>query len=62
MENDTLTLTVRLHDPKEKLDASKSTSWKTAEIPREDLGLTPEEFAAKWLAPQAAELLASLKK
>ena len=49
MPQDTLTLTLRLHDPAEKKDAKKSASWAVLEVPRADLTLAPEEFAAKHL-------------
>jgi len=62
MSDDTLTLTVRIHDPKEKRDASKSTVWTVADVPRSDLQLTPEEFAALWLAPSAPHLLEPFKQ
>lgn len=55
-EKDTLTLTIRLHDPKEKKDATKSTRWATAEVPREDLKLSDAEFSAKYITPALAKL------
>jgi hypothetical protein len=58
MENDTLTLTVRLHDPKEKLDPQKSAVWKVMQVPRADLALPAGEFAAKYFADAVAEILA----
>ena len=57
---ETLTLTIRLHDPKEKLDPAKSTAWTIAEVPREDLALSPEEFSTKYCVPAAAQILATL--
>lgn len=49
MDQDTLTLTLRLHDPKEKKDAKLAASWVVLQVPRADLALAPEEFAAKHL-------------
>lgn len=58
---DHLTLTVRLHDPKEKKNAKLSASWHVISIPREDLALTPPEFALKYLIG-AVEQLEHFKK
>lgn len=54
---DTLTFTVRLHDPAEKKDAAKSTSWAVIEIPREDLNLPKAEFFAKHVSPALDKLI-----
>ena len=61
-DDDSLTLTVRLHDPTEKQDATKSTAWVVMTIPRADLALSAEEFSAKWMTPSASHVLASLKR
>lgn len=53
---DVLKLTLRLHDPKEKQNPKLAASWVTIEIPREDLGMAPEEFAVKHIAPRVVEL------
>lgn len=57
MDKDTLTLTVRLHDPKEKYDVKKSAVWMTAEVERADLALSAEEFVAKYVLPAFAPIL-----
>jgi hypothetical protein len=61
MENDTLTLTIRLHDPKEKLVVMKSAVWVTLQVPRSDLALPAGEFAAKYFADAVAEILGELR-
>jgi hypothetical protein len=48
---DDLVLTVRLHDPKEKQDATLSAHWVTQKIPRSDMHMSKEDFVAKYLAP-----------
>jgi hypothetical protein len=55
-ENDTLTLTVRLHDPKEKVNPALSASWVVIPVPRADLAMSPPEFAAKHLLPAVEKL------
>ncbi|HEY1800088.1 MAG TPA: hypothetical protein VGG46_04060 [Terriglobales bacterium] len=55
-DKDTLTLTIRIHDPKEKKDAKLAASWVVVEVSREDLKLAPEQFAAKYVTPKLAEL------
>ena len=54
---DMLTLTVRLHDPKEKRDRLKSAVWHTIKIPRADLALGEAEFLAKHLAAAVPVIL-----
>ena len=58
---DMLTLTVRLHDPKEKRDRAKSAVWHTVKSPRAALSLPEADFAATHLAPAAAVILAPHK-
>lgn len=53
---DHLTLTLRLHDPKEKKDHQLAASWVTIEVDRADLALAPSDFAAKYLVPRVKEL------
>lgn len=53
---DFLTLTVRLHDPKEKKNAKLSASWVLINVPREDLTMSPGDFAAKHLLPAVEKL------
>jgi hypothetical protein len=53
---DTLTLTLRLYDPKEKENAALAASWVVIEVPREDLSLAPVDFTAKYLLGAVAEL------
>ena len=54
--NDLLTFTIRLHDPAEKKDAAKSTSWFVCQIPREDLKMGKDAFIAKYILPNLAQL------
>lgn len=51
MPDDTLTFTLRLHDPKEKLDSAKSTSWAVRNVPREDLAMPLDQFVDKYVKP-----------
>lgn len=55
-DQDTLTLTVRLHDPKEKQNHKLSASWVVIKVPREDLAMSAPEFAAKHLLPAVEKL------
>jgi hypothetical protein len=52
---DELTLTIRVHDPKEKRDASMSACWATVRIPRVDVqgaaALSVADFTAKYVVP-----------
>ena len=54
--DDNLTLTIRLHDPKEKTDPRKAAQWAVTKIPREDLKLSPRDFAAKHVLPALEQL------
>lgn len=56
MDQDALTLTLRLHDPKEKKNAKLSASWVVLQVPREDLQMQPVDFAAKHLLAAVAQL------
>lgn len=56
MDANTLTLTLRLHDPQEKKNAKLAASWVIVQVPREDLALSPPEFAAKHLIPAVEQL------
>ena len=56
MPEDTLTLTIRLHDPKEKKDATKSATWTIVKVSRPDLSLTAAEFVAKYVTPNLGNL------
>ena len=53
---DTLTLTLRLHDPKEKLDAEKSASWAIVQVARGDLASGEDEFIARYITPALRQL------
>lgn len=55
-ENDTLTLTIRLADPKEKKNPKLAASWVVGKVPRSDLSLSPADFAAKHLTPRIPEI------
>jgi len=56
LEKDTLTLTLRLHDPKEKQNAALAASWVVIEVDRADLALDPLDFAAKYVLPAVPQL------
>jgi hypothetical protein len=53
---DRLTFTLRIHDPLEKKDPAKSTSWVTLQIPREDLNMDEGHFIEKYIRPNLKEL------
>jgi hypothetical protein len=53
---DFLKLTVRLHDPKEKKNAKLSASWVVIDVAREDLQMSPADFADKHLLPAVDQL------
>jgi hypothetical protein len=53
---DHLTLTLRLHDPKEQQNAALAASWVVIEVNRADLGMEPLDFAAKYLLPAVSQL------
>jgi hypothetical protein len=59
---DMLTLTVRLHDPKEKRDPKKSAVWHTVKIPRAALSLSDADFAANHLLPAVPVILGPHKQ
>lgn len=54
--SDTLTLTIRLHDPKEKKDPELSASWAVIEVPREDLEIGLADFLEKHVTPHLLKL------
>jgi hypothetical protein len=56
MAEDTLTLTIRLHDPKEKTDAAKSASWAVVQVDRADLGMARADFLAKYVSAALTQL------
>lgn len=57
MPKDTLTFTLRIHDPAEKKDAAKSTSWVVIEVQREDLKISQAAFIEKYVAPNLQKLV-----
>ena len=59
---DMLTLTVRLHDPKEKRDPKKSAVWHVVKIPRAALSLSDADFAANHLLPAVPVILGPHKQ
>jgi hypothetical protein len=56
MPDDTLTLTIRLHDPQEKKDATKSACWAVVKVPRTDLAISASEFMQKYIQPNLGSL------
>lgn len=51
MPDDKLTFSIRIHDPAEKKDPTKSTAWFVRDVPRADLALTIDEFLEKHVKP-----------
>ena len=56
MAQDDCTLTIRIHDPNEKVDAQKSATWSRVKFPFDDLKLSEDEFIAKHVKPAFAQL------
>jgi len=55
-DKDTLTLTIRIHDPAEKKDAKKSSAWAVIDVPREDFKIASAAFIKKHIAPHLAAM------
>jgi hypothetical protein len=53
---DTLTLTIRLHDPQEKKVPERSASWVVIKIARADLAMDGVEFMNKYIVPHLGKL------
>lgn len=51
MPADELTLTIRVHDPKEKKDATKSACWETVKIDRAAISLSADVFCQQFVVP-----------
>jgi hypothetical protein len=55
--SDNITLSIRMHDPKEKANAALSASWHIVKVPREDIQavktgqMSKADFATKYLLP-----------
>jgi len=58
MADDSLVLTIRIHDPKEKNDSKKAAVWVAAKVDRADATgtLTEAQFNEKYIAPVLAKL------
>lgn len=54
--SDNLTVSIRIHDPKERVDEKKATRWVVLQVPREDLQLSDADFSAKWIAAAVAHI------
>ena len=48
---DELTLTIRVHDPKETKDATLSASWATVKVDRAAISLPTEVFVQQFVVP-----------
>lgn len=57
MADDTLTLTIRLHDPKEKSDSRKSAIWATIKLPRTDLDLPMDDLIERHVLPAVKQVV-----
>jgi len=57
---DELTLTIRVHDPKEKRDASMSACWAVVKVERADVqgdaALSAFAFVKKYVTPALSQL------
>lgn len=53
---DELTLTIRMHDPKEKTDPTKAASWVVLKVPREDVGLSAQDVVSRYITPSLGQL------
>lgn len=56
MARNDLIMTIRVHDPVEKVDADLSASWVTINIARVDAAMPIEEFFKKYVKPAFAHL------
>jgi hypothetical protein len=56
MPDDTLTLTIRLYDPQEKKDATKSACWAVVKVARVDLEMPAAQFIQKYIQPNLGSL------
>ena len=56
MPDDTLTLTIRLHDPQEKTDSKKSACWMVVKVDRKDITLAVDAFLAKYVTPNLKQI------
>lgn len=54
MSDDNLTLTLRLHDPKER--TRQSAEWVVQKVARADLAMPLDEFIAKYVKPAFGKL------
>ena len=56
MTEDTLTLSIRVHDPKEKQDATMSACWAVVKVPRADISIPLDQFIEKHVKPALAQI------
>lgn len=56
MPDDNLTLTLRVHDPKEKQDHDLSTAWVVVKVERTDIGMKQSDFTNKYINPYLLNL------
>lgn len=53
---DRITLSLRVHDAREKLDAAKSSGWATVQVDRADLTMPQADFLQKYVVPALGEI------
>lgn len=56
MPDDSLTLTIRVHDPQEKLDATMSACWVVVKVDRADVQMQVADFVAKYVSANLQSL------
>jgi hypothetical protein len=56
MTTDNLVLTLRVFDPKEKQDATKSACWATVKIDRAAISLPEDVFVQQFILPMLKEI------
>lgn len=53
---DEVTLTLRVHDAKEKRDPTLSACWAVVKVPREDLQMKVADFCTKHIVPALKQI------
>lgn len=56
MPDDSLTLTIRVHDAQEKMDATMSSCWAVVKVDRADIQMPVADFVAKYVTPELKSL------
>ena len=52
MPDDSLTLTIRVHDAQEKTDSTLASCWVVVKVDRADIHMPLDDFVATYVTPQ----------